>query len=48
MYLFKGRGIRGISFVLSALVFNAVPTLIEVLIVSGIVYRKFTLLNCLN
>jgi ATP-binding cassette subfamily B (MDR/TAP) protein 7 len=32
------RGTRGISFVLSALVFNVVPTLVEVFMVSGILY----------
>ena len=35
------RGTRGISFVLSALVFNVVPTLIEVIMVSGILYHQF-------
>lgn len=35
------RGTRGISFVLSALVFNVVPTVVEVLMVSGILYASF-------
>ena len=35
------RGTRGISFVLSALVFNVVPTIVEVLMVSGILYHQF-------
>ncbi|TRZ01031.1 hypothetical protein DNTS_034923 [Danionella cerebrum] len=34
------RGTRGISFVLSALVFNLGPTLFEMLLVSGILYYK--------
>uniref|UniRef100_UPI00398EE099 iron-sulfur clusters transporter ABCB7, mitochondrial isoform X2 n=1 Tax=Pristiophorus japonicus TaxID=55135 RepID=UPI00398EE099 len=34
------RGTRGISFVLSALVFNLGPTMFEVLLVSGILYYK--------
>ncbi|XP_058845066.1 iron-sulfur clusters transporter ABCB7, mitochondrial-like [Acipenser ruthenus] len=34
------RGTRGISFVLSALVFNLGPTLFEVVLVSGILYFK--------
>ncbi|KAG8144338.1 hypothetical protein E2320_012863, partial [Naja naja] len=34
------RGTRGISFVLSALVFNLGPTLFEVALVSGILYYK--------
>ncbi|XP_053555180.1 iron-sulfur clusters transporter ABCB7, mitochondrial [Bombina bombina] len=34
------RGTRGISFVLSALVFNLGPTLFEVLLVSSILYYK--------
>jgi ATP-binding cassette subfamily B (MDR/TAP) protein 7 len=37
------RGTRGISFVLSALVFNVVPTIVEVGLVSGILYSKFGL-----
>ena len=37
------RGSRGINFVLSALVFNVVPILVEVSLVSGIlVSRKLT------
>ena len=35
------RGTRGISFILSALVFNVVPTAFEVLLVSGILYSQF-------
>ena len=35
------RGTRGINFVLSALVFNVVPTLFEVSLVSGLLYYKF-------
>lgn len=35
------RGTRGINFVLSALVFNVVPTIFEVALVSGILYYKF-------
>lgn len=34
------RGTRGISFVLSALVFNLGPTLFEMLLVSGILVRR--------
>ncbi|XP_067312995.1 iron-sulfur clusters transporter ABCB7, mitochondrial [Pseudorasbora parva] len=34
------RGTRGISFVLSALVFNLGPTLFEMILVSGILYYK--------
>ncbi|XP_023230061.1 ATP-binding cassette sub-family B member 7, mitochondrial-like [Centruroides sculpturatus] len=34
------RGTRGINFVLSALVFNAVPTIFEVSLVSSILYYK--------
>ncbi|PVD28166.1 hypothetical protein C0Q70_10751 [Pomacea canaliculata] len=34
------RGTRGINFVLSALVFNVVPTLFEVSLVTGIMYYK--------
>ena len=37
------RGTRGISFVLSALVFNVVPTIFEVSLVSSILYYKFGL-----
>merc|ERR1719336_3396203 len=37
------RGSRGISFVLSALVFNAVPTLLELSLVCGILAYKFGL-----
>ena len=33
------RGSRAISFVLSALVFNVVPTLLEVSIVSAVLYN---------
>ncbi|KAI2804254.1 ATP-binding cassette sub- B member 7, mitochondrial [Blomia tropicalis] len=35
------RGTRGINFVLSALVFNVVPTLFEVSLVSTLLYIKF-------
>lgn len=35
------RGTRGINFVLSALVFNIVPTVFEVALVSSILYYKF-------
>ncbi|XP_076352040.1 ATP binding cassette subfamily B member 7 isoform X1 [Tachypleus tridentatus] len=35
------RGTRGINFVLSALVFNVVPTIFEVTLVSTILYYKF-------
>ncbi|XP_076444479.1 iron-sulfur clusters transporter ABCB7, mitochondrial-like [Babylonia areolata] len=48
------RGTRGINFVLSALVFNVVPTIFEVSLVSGIMYYKcgmgFTLvtLGCIT
>jgi ATP-binding cassette subfamily B (MDR/TAP) protein 7 len=35
------RGTRGISFVLSALVFNVVPTIVEVTLVSAILYAQF-------
>jgi ATP-binding cassette subfamily B (MDR/TAP) protein 7 len=35
------RGTRGISFILSALVFNVGPTLVEVLLVAGILYSQF-------
>ncbi|CAG2105081.1 unnamed protein product, partial [Medioppia subpectinata] len=35
------RGTRGINFVLSALVFNVVPTFFEVALVSSIMYYKF-------
>jgi ATP-binding cassette subfamily B (MDR/TAP) protein 7 len=35
------RGTRGISFVLNALVFNVVPTLVELTLVSAILYAKF-------
>ena len=35
------RGTRGISFVLSAIVFNIAPTVLEVILVSGILYSKF-------
>nr|QNH67873.1 ATP-binding cassette transporter subfamily B member 7 [Brachionus rotundiformis] len=35
------RGTRGISFVLSALLFNIAPTILEVAMVSGILYAKF-------
>ena len=34
------RGTRGINFVLSALVFNVVPTIFEVALVTGILYYK--------
>ncbi|XP_065315339.1 iron-sulfur clusters transporter ABCB7, mitochondrial-like [Gordionus sp. m RMFG-2023] len=34
------RGTRGINFVLSALVFNLVPTILEVLFVTGILWYK--------
>lgn len=34
------RGTRGINFVLSALVFNVVPTIFEVSLVTGILYYK--------
>lgn len=37
------RGTRGISFVLSALVFNIAPTILEVAMVSGILWAKFGL-----
>jgi ATP-binding cassette subfamily B (MDR/TAP) protein 7 len=37
------RGTRGISFVLSALVFNVVPTVVELSLVSGILWYKFGL-----
>lgn len=37
------RGTRGISFVLSALVFNVVPTIVEVTLVSAILYAQFGL-----
>jgi ATP-binding cassette subfamily B (MDR/TAP) protein 7 len=37
------RGTRGISFVLSALVFNIAPTMLEVILVSGILSAKFGL-----
>lgn len=37
------RGTRGISFVLSALLFNIAPTILEVAMVSGILYAKFGL-----
>ena len=35
-HFFSDRGSRAISFVLSALVFNVVPTVLEVSIVSGV------------
>ncbi|ELU13186.1 hypothetical protein CAPTEDRAFT_149358 [Capitella teleta] len=35
------RGTRGINFVLSALVFNVVPTIFEVSLVSAILYYKY-------
>ncbi|XP_030851268.1 ATP-binding cassette sub-family B member 7, mitochondrial isoform X3 [Strongylocentrotus purpuratus] len=35
------RGSRGINFVLMALVFNIVPTIFEVCLVTGIMYYKF-------
>jgi len=35
------RGSRSISFALNALVFNTIPTLLEVSIVMGIMFRKF-------
>jgi ATP-binding cassette subfamily B (MDR/TAP) protein 7 len=35
------RGSRSISFALNALVFNTIPTLLEVGIVTGIMFRKF-------
>lgn len=35
------RGTRGISFVLNALVFNVVPTIVEVSLVAGILYSNF-------
>jgi len=35
------RGTKGISFVLSALVFNIVPTIFEVGLVSGVLWYKF-------
>uniref|UniRef100_A0A0N5A5E6 Iron-sulfur clusters transporter ABCB7, mitochondrial n=1 Tax=Parastrongyloides trichosuri TaxID=131310 RepID=A0A0N5A5E6_PARTI len=34
------RGTRGMSFVLSALIFNVIPTVVEVSLVSGIFYIK--------
>ncbi|CEF66876.1 ABCB7 [Strongyloides ratti] len=34
------RGTRGMSFVLSALIFNVIPTIVEVSLVSGILYAK--------
>ena len=34
------RGTRGINFVLSALIFNVVPTIFEVTLVSSILYYK--------
>ncbi|CAF0956811.1 unnamed protein product [Rotaria magnacalcarata] len=37
------RGTKGISFVLTALVFNVVPTIFEVGLVSGILWYKFGL-----
>ncbi|CAF1494631.1 unnamed protein product [Didymodactylos carnosus] len=37
------RGTKGISFILSALVFNIVPTIFEVGLVSGILWYKFGL-----
>nr|QUF59442.1 ATP-binding cassette transporter Abcb7 [Brachionus angularis] len=37
------RGTRGISFVLSALVFNIAPTILEVAMVSSILWAKFGL-----
>nr|QNH67934.1 ATP-binding cassette transporter subfamily B member 7 X1 [Brachionus plicatilis] len=37
------RGTRGISFVLSALLFNIAPTILEVAMVTGILYAKFGL-----
>lgn len=41
------RGTRGISFVLSALVFNLGPTMFEVALVSGILVSVFMSWNCL-
>lgn len=35
------RGTRGISFVLNAVVFNVFPTLVEVTLVTGILYANF-------
>ncbi|XP_055342741.1 iron-sulfur clusters transporter ABCB7, mitochondrial-like [Paramacrobiotus metropolitanus] len=37
------RGTRGINFVLSALVFNVFPTILEVGLVSGVMYHQFGL-----
>ncbi|CAF0764189.1 unnamed protein product [Didymodactylos carnosus] len=37
------RGTKGISFILSALVFNIVPTIFEVGLVSGVLWYKFGL-----
>lgn len=35
------RGSRSISFALNAMVFNTVPTLLEVFVVSGLMFKKF-------
>lgn len=37
------RGSRSISFALNAMVFNTVPTLLEVFVVSGLLFKKFGL-----
>lgn len=37
------RGSRSISFALNAMVFNTVPTLLEVLVVSSLMFKKFGL-----
>ncbi|GAB2285428.1 ABC transporter B member 25 [Dionaea muscipula] len=35
------RGSRGINFILTAMVFNVVPTLLEIILVAGILTQKF-------
>src|ERR1043165_4904424 len=36
------RGIRGIEFLLSFMLFNVVPTLFEILLVCGVLWRLYT------
>mmetsp|Transcript_38354 Transcript_38354/g.82630 ORF Transcript_38354/g.82630 Transcript_38354/m.82630 type:complete len:465 (+) Transcript_38354:45-1439(+) len=42
------RGSRSISYTLNAMVFNTIPTLIEVGVVMGLMYKKFGLFHALT
>lgn len=42
------RGSRSISFALNAMVFNTLPTLVEVGVVTGLMYRKFGIYHALT